>query len=115
MANTFTKSTKSSLSTNDVTSSATTNVVSAGGTATLIVLSVLISNKTSSSANANLYLLPNTGDAAFLIKNAPIPAGSSLEMIGGSKIIMNSSDVLRASSDTASALDITVSYLQQTP
>jgi hypothetical protein len=37
-----------------------------------------------------------------------------LEMISGSKIIMNASDVLRASSDTASALDITVSYLQQT-
>jgi len=114
MANTFTKSTKSSLSTNDVTSSATTNVVSAGGSATLIILSVLISNKTGTSANANVYLLPSSGDATFLIKNAPVPAGSSLEMIGGSKIIMTPSDVLRASSDTASALDITISYLQQT-
>jgi hypothetical protein len=114
MANTFTKNTKSSLLTADVTSSATTNVVTAGSTATLIILSVLISNKTGSSANGNVYLLPSTGDAAFLIKNAPIPAGSSLEMISGSKIIMNGSDVLRASSDTASALDITISYLQQT-
>jgi hypothetical protein len=114
MANTFTKSTKSSLSTADVTSSSATNVVTAGGTATLIILSILISNKTGSSANGNVYLLPNTGDAAFLIKNAPIPAGSSLEMISGSKVIMTPSDVLRASSDTASALDITISYLQQT-
>jgi hypothetical protein len=114
MANTFTKSTKSSLLTADVTSSATTNVVTAGGTATLIILSILISNKTGSSANGNVYLLPNTGDAAFLIKNAPIPAGSSLEMISGSKVIMTANDVLRASSDTASALDITISYLQQT-
>ena len=114
MANTFTKNTKSSLLTADVTSSATTNVVTAGSTATLIILSVLISNKTGSSANGNVYLLPSTGDAAFLIKNAPIPAGSSLEMISGSKVIMNGSDVLRASSDTASALDITVSYLSQT-
>jgi hypothetical protein len=114
MANTFTKSTKSSLSTADVTASAATNVVSAGSTATLIVLSILISNKTGSSALGNVYLLPSSGDPAFLIKNAPIPAGSSLEMISGSKIIMNSSDTLRASSDTASALDITVSYLQQT-
>ena len=114
MANTFTKSTKSSLSTADVTSSSATNVVTAGGTATLILLSILVSNKTGSSANGNIYLLPNTGDAAFLIKNAPIPAGSSLEMISGSKVIMTASDVLRASSDTASALDITISYLQQT-
>jgi hypothetical protein len=114
MANTFTKSTKSSLVTADVTSSATTNVVTAGSTATLIILSILVSNKTGSSANGNIYLLPSSGDAAFLIKNAPIPAGSSLEMISGSKVIMTANDVLRASSDTSSALDITVSYLQQT-
>lgn len=114
MANTFTKSTKSSLSTADVTSNAATNVVTTGSTATLILLSILISNKTGSSALGNVYLLPSSGDPAFLIKSAPIPAGSSLEMISGSKIIMNANDVLRASSDTASALDITVSYLQQT-
>mgnify|MGYP003641745809 CR=1 FL=1 len=114
MANTFTKTTKSSLVTADVTSSATTNVVTVVGGATLIVLSVLISNKTGSSANANVYLLPSSGDAVFLIRNAPVPAGSSLEIIAGNKIIVTSSDVIRASSDTASALDITVSYLQQT-
>ena len=114
MANTFTKTTKASLVTADVTSSATTNVVTVVGGATLIVLSVLISNKTGSSANANVYLLPSSGDAVFLIRNAPVPAGSSLEIIAGNKIIVTSSDVIRASSDTASALDITVSYLQQT-
>jgi hypothetical protein len=114
MANTFTRSTKSSLLTADVTSSATTNIITAGGSATLIILSILVSNKTGSSANGNIYLLPSSGDATFLIKNAPIPAGSSLEMISGSKVIMTASDVLRASSDTASALDITISYLLQT-
>jgi len=113
MANNFTRSTKSSLLTADVTSSATTNIITAGSPATLIILSVLISNKTGSSANANVYLLPSSGDAVFLIKNAPVPAGSSLEMIQGSKIVMTSSDILRASSDTASALDITISYLLQ--
>jgi len=114
MANTFTKTTKSSLVTADVTSSATTNVVTVVGGATLVILSVLVSNKTGSSANANVYLLPSSGDAVFLIRNAPVPAGSSLEIISGNKIIVNSADVIRASSDTASALDITVSYLQQT-
>ena len=62
MANTFTRTTKASLSTSDVTSSSATNVVTVSSTATIIILS----------------------------------------------------DVLRASSDTASGLDITVSYLQQT-
>ena len=102
------------MATADVTSSATTNVVTVVGGATLVILSVLVSNKTGSSANANVYLLPASGDSVFLIRNAPVPAGSSLEIISGNKIIVNSADVIRASSDTASALDITVSYLQQT-
>lgn len=114
MANVFTKTTKSSLSTSDVTSSAATNIVTVGSTATLIVLSILISNKTGSSVNANVYLLPASGDAVFVIKNAPVPAGSTLEIISGNKIIVSSNDVIRASSDTASSLDITISYLQQT-
>jgi hypothetical protein len=113
MANTFTKNTKSGLLTADVTSSATTNVLTAAPSTTLIILSILISNKIGSSANANVYLVPNSGDSVFLLKNAPIPAGSSLEMIQGSKIILTFNDVLRASSDTSSALDITISYLLQ--
>ena len=62
MANVFTKTTKSSLLTADVTSSATTNVVTVGASTTLIILSVLISNKAGSSANANVYLVPSSGD-----------------------------------------------------
>lgn len=114
MANTFTRTTKSSLLTADVTSSATTDVVTVSSTATIIILSVLISNKLGSSANANVYLSASSGDSTFLLKNAPVPAGSSLEIIQGSKLILLGNDVLRASSDTSSALDITVSYLQQT-
>jgi len=113
MANTFKIETKSSLVT-DAVSNTTTNVLSAGGSATIILLSVLISNKTGTSANADVYLVTNTGDDVYLIRNAPVPSGSSLEIISGSKLIMESSDILRARSDTATALDISVSYLEQT-
>ena len=114
MANTFKIDTKSSLDTAAV-SSASTNVLTAGSTATLIVLSALVSNKTGSSANVDVYLVTNTGDDVYLIRNAPVPAGSSLELISGNKVIMEPSDVLRARSDTSTALDIAVSYLEQTP
>jgi hypothetical protein len=113
MANTFKIDTKSSLVT-DAVSNTTTNVLSAGASATIILLSVLVSNKTGSSANVDVYLVTNTGDDVYLIRNAPVPAGSSLEIISGNKIIMESSDVLRARADTATALDIAVSYLEQT-
>ena len=113
MANTFKIDTKSSVS-NAGTGNSGTNVVTAGGSATLVLLSVLISNKTASSAQVDVFLVTSSGDDVFLIKNAPVPAGSSLEIISGSKIIMESSDVLRINAGTASALDAAVSYLEQT-
>lgn len=114
MANTFKIETKSSLVT-DAVSNSTTNVLTAGASATIIVLSVLVSNKTGTSSNVDVYLVTNTGDDVYLIRNAPVPAGSSLELISGNKVILESSDVLRARSDTSTALDIAVSYLEQTP
>lgn len=114
MANTFKIETKSSLVTDAITNT-NCNVLTAGSTATLILLSVLISNKTGTSANVDVFLVTDTGDDVFLINNAPVPAGSTLEIISGSKVIMESSDVLRARSATATALDIAVSYLEQTP
>ena len=50
----------------------------------------------------------------FVLNSSCIPAGSSLELISGSKVIMESSDVLRVRTDTASAIDVAVSYLEQT-
>ena len=108
MANTFKIDTKSSVSTSG------TDVVTAGRSATLVVLSILISNKTAASVQVDVFVVKNSGDSVFLIKNAPVPGGSSLEIISGSKIILESNDVLRISSNTASALDAAVSYLEQT-
>ena len=113
MANTFKVDTKSDCVT-DAHTSSNANVLTAGGSATLVLLSILISNTTGSSADVDVFLVTNTGDDVFLIRNAPVPAGSSLEIISGSKIIMVSSDVLRVRSDTASAIDVAVSYLEQT-
>jgi len=113
MANTFKQATKSSLVT-DAVSSSNTNVLTAGNSSTVIILNSLVANKTSTNANVDVYLVPSSGDDVYLLKSVPVPAGSSLELITGSKIILESSDVLRARADTASALDLTLSYLDQT-
>ena len=113
MANTFKQATKSGLVTTVISNSGT-NILTAGGSSTLILLSALVANKTSSSANVDVYLVPNSGDSVYFLKAVPVPAGSSLELISGSKIILESGDVLRARCDTATAADLTVSYLDQT-
>ena len=113
MANTFKQATKSGLVTTAISSTGT-NILTTGGSSTLILLSALVANKTSSSANVDIYLKPSSGDEVYFLKAVPVPAGSSLELISGSKIILESGDILRARCDTASAADLTVSYLDQT-
>ena len=112
MANTFKSDTKTNVVT-DAVSSTNTNIVPAGGSSTLVILSILLSNTTASSVQVDVFLV-TSGDNVHLIKNAPVPAGSSLEIISGSKIIMQSNDVLRIRAATGSAIDATVSYLDQT-
>ncbi len=112
MANTFKVDTKASLVTAVITD-ATAVVVTAGGSATCVLLSVLLSNKTGTSADVDVYL-ETTGDDVYLIRNAPVPAGSSLECISGSKVIMEATDKLRVRCGTATAIDVSVSYLEQT-
>lgn len=114
MASTFKNNTKSSLVTATITDPSAT-VVTAGGTATLVLLSIMAANKTGSSVNVDVYLDRNTGDDVYLVRNAPVPAGSTLELILGNKVIMQSNDKLQARCDTGSAADMVVSYLEQTP
>ena len=113
MANNFKRATKSSLVTADVTSSSTTNILTATGANTLIVIGMVTANKTNLSATVDLYLVSSAGDSTYLVRNAPVPAGSSLEYISASKFVMNAGDVLRARSNYSATLDITVSYLEQ--
>lgn len=113
MANAFKIGTKANLVT-DAVSLSTTNVLTAGSSSSLILLSVLVSNKTGSSANVDVYLVTNVGDDVYLIRNAPIPSGSSLDLIQSNKYVIEASGILRARSDTLNALDIAVSYLELT-
>jgi len=112
MANTFKSDTKANVVTAVITDSSAV-VVTASGSSTLVLLSVLLSNKVAASTDVDVYL-ESGGDDVYLLRNAPVPAGSSLEVISGSKIIMEANDKLRIRAGTASAIDATVSYLDQT-
>lgn len=113
MANTFKRVTKSSLLTTDVTSDSATNIVTATGASTLIIIGLVCSNKTNTSTAINLYLKTGSGDSTFLVKNAPVPAGSSFEYVSGNKLVVATGDSIRASANYGSAIDITISYLEQ--
>jgi hypothetical protein len=106
MAQDFERSYASSIS--NSSGSPTTLVTSNSDDA---LISIRCVNKTGSAANVTV-LIASGGTDYNVIKNAPIPSGSSLELIdSGSKIVIQNSDVLKAYADTATAIDVLVSYV----
>ena len=73
------------------------------------VVGISVANITASAVVASVYINDGTNDI-YLVKDAPIPAGSSLQVLdGGAKFVVQASDVLKVISDTASSLDCWVS------
>ena len=73
------------------------------------VVGISLANITGSAVTASVYINDSTNDI-YLIKDAPIPAGSQLQVLdGGAKYVVQSGDALKVVSDTASSLDVWVS------
>ena len=57
-----------------------------------------------------IVYIANGGANYYLIKDAPIPAGSALQVLdGGAKFVVQSGDRLWIVSDTANSVDVVVS------
>ena len=67
-----------------------------------------ISNTTSSEIKIDVQAA-----GAYVVKDAPIPSGSALSVLDG-KIILETTDTVVVTSDTASSADVIVSVLEQT-
>ena len=83
---------------------------------------VVLGNTTTTQPTATVTLSSDTANRAGnnneanqdveLITNAPIPAGSSLELLAGNKVVMEATDVLKVSA--ANATDVTLSIMEIT-
>ena len=75
------------------------------------VVGIRLVNVASSSITVDVYIVRSTTNY-YLIKNASITAGQSLELIdGGSKVVLHDNDKIMAVSNTATSLDAVVSYV----
>jgi hypothetical protein len=85
-----------------------TTIVTANSDDALI--SIRCVNKASATATVSVTITDSVATAYFVIKDAPVPVGGSLELIdSGSKIVMQNGDILKAYSDTESAINVLVS------
>ena len=56
---------------------------------------------------------PSTDDVKVL-KNVPIPQGSSLEFMAGNKVVLETADTLTVDSDTNNSIDATLTIMEIT-
>ena len=82
-----------------------------------IVIGITMANKTSSGITASIFLDNEDGsNDVYIVKDASIPAGASLEVMSGNKLVLmndgSNADVLKASASVANSLDATVSILE---
>ncbi len=110
MANTFKLKTKAG-----VTTLATVYTVPSSTTA--IVLGLMIGNTTSSAITSTVTLSSDTSDTETnadveIITASPIPGNSSLEIMAGNKIVLQTTDYLRVYG--SGAVDVTLSIMEIT-
>jgi hypothetical protein len=115
MANTFKVVTKAGVTSADV-------IYTVAGSTTTVILGLILGNTTTSQVTATVTLGTDTSNRAGanneanqdveLVTNAPIPAGSSLELLAGNKVVLETTDTL---SVTASgATDVALSIMEIT-
>jgi len=121
MANDFKRFTKKDVGTGEGASGSTVYTVPAGaGSSALesIVIGITIANKSTAGITCDVFIdaLGGATDDVYIVKDASIPAGSSLEVMSGNKLVLmntgSAGDVLKMTSSTASAADGIVSVLE---
>ena len=109
MANLFKSYTKANVGTS------TTDVYTVPAATTSVIIGLCLSNTTSSPVSANVIVYKSgASDTVYVAKNLDLPDGSLYEFNAGNKIILQTGDKLRISSNTASSIDVMVSVLEQT-
>ena len=121
MANDFKRFVKKDIGTGEGASGSTVYTVPAGaGSSALesIVIGITIANKSTAGITCDVFIdaLGGASDDVYIVKDASIPAGSSLEVMSGNKLVLqndgSAGDVLRISAGTATACDAIVSVLE---
>ena len=102
MANTFKNYTSASVGTGATT---TYTVPSA---TTSVMIGCNLANTTNSSIKVDVQAA-----GVYIVKDAPIPSGAALSVLDG-KVILETTDTVVVTSDTASSCDVIVSVLEQT-
>jgi len=102
MANTFKNYTSASVGTGETT------VMTVAASTTAVTIGLNLANTTASQIAVDVKL-----GTIYIVKGVPIPANSAISVLDG-KIILETTETIKVTSDTASSCDVILSVLEQT-
>ena len=108
MANTFKLKTKANVGLT------TSNVYVVPSSTTTVVIGVTLANTSGSGINVAIGITRASTDDVSVMKNVPIPQGSSLEFMSGNKVVLEATDSLTAYSDVNNTLDVALTIMEIT-
>ena len=110
MANTFKLKTKANVGVTTV------GIYTAPSATTTVVIGITMANTSGSGVNVGVAVsrTSDTKDDISLLKNAPIPSGSSLEFMSGNKIVLETNDQINVDSDTNDSVDAALTIMEIT-
>ena len=94
------------------------------GSTTTVVLGLILTNIHTTSVTAEVELVSTTANrggannvtntTSFLVKDVSIPAGSSLEILSGSKVILETTDIIRIDCSVTDKISGSLSVMEIT-
>ena len=111
MANTFKLKTKAAIDTSLV------SIYTVPADTKTIVLGLTIANVQGGSvtADAQIATASSSGENAddvYIIKSVPLPAGSSIEVMAGNKLVLEAGDVVKVKGSVTDAVDALLSIME---
>ena len=92
------------------------------GSTTTVVLGMVLANVHTSQVTASVKLVRDTSGGGrsatntttFLLKDAPIPVGASLEILAGNKVVLETTDKIQIDCSVADKVSVTMSIMEIT-
>ena len=108
MANTFKLKTKANVGVTTV------GISTAPASTTTVVIGITMANTAGSGVNVGVGITHASSEDIKLLKNAPLPQGSSLEFMAGNKIVLEATDTVTVDSDTNNSIDAALTIMEIT-
>ena len=93
---------------------ATQNVYVVPSATTTVVIGITLANVSGSGAIVGVGITRPSADDVKVLKNVPIPQGSSLEFMQGNKVVLETTDTFVAESDVNNSLDVALTIMEIT-